>query len=91
MDKLNIDSGYARWIQNELRTASSRKGPHQRARRREAGPRDSEATGPAEPMGRRKHWMSGRWLVVAVVVVNCCSVLAGWIGGGWLLLVVVVY
>ena len=29
--------------------------------------------------------MDGRWLVVAVVVIGCCSLLAGWIGGGWLL------
>ena len=54
MDKRNIDLEYSRWIQQELRTGGRRKGPRRRARRREAVSRDSEATGPAEAMGRRK-------------------------------------
>ena len=54
MDKNKINKEYARWIQNELAKGGSRKGPRRRARRREATVRDSDATGPAEAMGRRK-------------------------------------
>ena len=54
MDRTKIDKEYARWIQNELAKGGSRKGPRRRARRREATVRDSDATAPAEAMGRRQ-------------------------------------
>ena len=54
MEKRKIDQEYTRWIQQELRVGGSRKGPHRRARRREAVPRDGEAAGPEKAMGRRK-------------------------------------
>ena len=51
--KMQIDTEYRNWIELELGTAHSRKGPRRRARRREAAGRD-EATGPAAHIGKKK-------------------------------------